>query len=298
MTAQPTADYLCSTLSREAHEPLYGSAPEKRVWLLLQYDQPWGAQAFAESDLAEPVKAHLSASLNAIPDSNILLIRQPGQSREGMRLFVAVVEEAAPCLYAFTLADYADLLDIDLTALAGGDPTFDHQRSEEALFLVCTNARRDKCCARYGVAIYQELRAQVGESAWQCTHLGGHRFAPTALFLPHGICYGRIPQSHVVELVRRDRAGQLDPDYLRGRVCYRGPVQAADALLRQQLSLTSLDDLTWIDSQADGPDTWVMQAAVQGEKRHIRLQKIRTDAQIYTSCFNDKTAFVEDYRLI
>ena len=32
------------------------------------------------------------------------------------------------------------------------------------------------------------------DEVWECTHLGGHRFAPTALVLPTGYSYGRLDQ--------------------------------------------------------------------------------------------------------
>lgn len=292
------ADYFCSTLSRDAHEPLYGSAPEKRVWLLLEYDQPWGAKAFPESTLPQAVKAHLDAHLTRIPGSSILMLRQPGQQREGIAFFVAVADETAPRLYAYTLSAYTDLLDLDLEAMIAGDPIFGASLTTEPLYLVCTNGRRDRCCSLYGIDIYRELQNQVGEYAWQCSHLGGHRFAPNLLAFPHGLCYGRFQPQHVATITQAYREGHLLRDYLRGRVCYPAPVQAADYLLRQQHDISSIDALKLVESTAVAPDQWAMKFMVNGEKHNIRLEKFTTDVEIYTSCFDDKTAFVSDYRLI
>jgi len=151
-------DYFCSTLSLEAQEPLYGSAPEKTVWLLLEYVQPWGAKAFPESNLAEPVKAHISAFLDNDTAANILFIRQPGRRRDGIKFFVAAADEQKPRLYEFTLSSYDDLCSLDLAAVSRGE--YPESLSNEPLFLVCTNSKRDKCCAKYGVGIYTELQRQ------------------------------------------------------------------------------------------------------------------------------------------
>jgi hypothetical protein len=290
-------DYFCSTLSLASSEPLYGSAPEKRVWMLLEYNRSWGAQAFPESDLPAAVKGHISGYLESIPASNILMIRQPGR-REGIRFFVALADEHDPRLYEFALNDYTNIPDVDIAAVVRGDSAYDSQRTSEPLYLVCTNARRDKCCAKYGIGLYAALQAYVGERAWQCSHIGGHRFAPTSLFLPHGLCYGRIDPSHIGAMVSAHREGRITLDYLRGRVCYDAPVQAADYLLRQQLGLSGFADLRLIAAAEAEPGMWMMQFAENGRTHHIRLQKITTDVAIYTSCANDKQALVEDYRLI
>lgn len=295
---QIPVDFYCSTLSLEGGEPLYGSASDKRVWFLLEYNPPWGAQAFPESNIPEPVKAHLSAGLSAIPDSNILMLRQPGRAREGIAFFVVIADEQAPRLYEFRLNAYADLLNIDLAAVVNGDQIYDSNLSDEPLYLVCLNARRDRCCALYGLGIYNALVPVVGNRVWQCSHIGGHRFAPTGLFFPHGICYGRMNPDHIPSMVEAYRSGHLSMEYLRGRVCYRAPVQAADYLLRARLGITAIDALTLIDATAVGPDLWDIQFAVNGKKHSIRLEKYSTDTEIFTSCNDTKKAIVADYRLV
>ncbi len=290
--------YFCSTLSLEASEPLYGSAPEKQVWFLLEYNRPWGAQAFPESDLSEAVKTRISGWLNSVPNSNILLIRRPGQQNATLTFQVVFATESSPHAYAFELADYDDLLTIDMPALVKGDVVYADHYSTDPLYLVCTNAKRDQCCAKYGVGIYNELRRYAGERVWQCSHLGGHRFAPTSLFMPQGICYGRIQPDHVGTMVEAHVQGRIFLDHLRGRVCYDGPAQAADYLLRAQNGITAMDAVKHIETQAAGTNAWIVQFEVNGETHSIRLNKVKTDAEIFTSCFNDKREVVSDYVLV
>jgi hypothetical protein len=288
---------FCSHLSRTASEQLFGTGPDaKTIWLLLEYNALWGAKVFPESTLSAPVKAHLSAFLDNTPSSNILFIRQPGRVSDEIAFYVIVATEENPHLYRFQLNDYDDLLELDFAAVAGGavtEPVYDEQ-----LYLVCTNSKRDACCAKYGIGIYNELRQHVGNSAWQCSHIGGHRFAPTALFFPQGICYGRMNPNEAKSFVSLFREGQIALDYLRGRACYDRPTQAADALLRLEHNLTHVDDVQFINSETMGANEWSMQFRTKGENKNIRLEKVTTDVEIYTSCFDDKTAFLEEYRLV
>jgi hypothetical protein len=221
------SDDFCSEGCRQIGEPLWATASRVDTWLALEYTGPWGRKAFEESDLSQPVKERLSAYLATLPNARLEFIKQQ-QPTAGIAFFVAVAHETRPVLYAFQLSAYADLLTLDLPAVVAGDPAYDGFLREAPLFLVCTNGRRDRCCARNGFPVYQVLAHHAGRSAWQCTHLGGHRFAATAAFLPHGICYGRIDPSDAATLVDAHENGHIFMPRYRGRSCYDPFVQATD----------------------------------------------------------------------
>ena len=54
------------------------------------------------------------------------------------------------------------------------------------LLLVCTHSKRDLCCAMYGRPLAAGLASNpnYAQAVWETSHLGGHRFAPTAVQLP------------------------------------------------------------------------------------------------------------------
>ena len=84
----------------------------------------------------------------------------------------------------------------------------------DPLLLVCTHGRRDRCCALDGRALAAALAAAEEPHVWECSHLGGHRFAPTALVLPTGYLYGHLDPASAVAARkaaggRRGRAGPL-----------------------------------------------------------------------------------------
>ena len=65
----------------------------------------------------------------------------------------------------------------------------------DPLLLVCANGRRDRCCGHAGGRLADALwRGPHADRVLTCTHLGGHRFAPTALLLPVGALHGRLDE--------------------------------------------------------------------------------------------------------
>ena len=290
----------CSTQSVEAAEQLFGTASTNEVWFLLEYSRPWGAKVLPESDLSAPVKDHLQAQLKAVPKSNMLFIKQPGQPQR-ITFYIAIASEHNPRLYRFPLNTYDDLLTLDMPAILRGDSAFDSYQTVEPLYLVCTNAQRDRCCGRYGLPIYRELIEQVGGQVWQCSHLGGHRFAPTMLFFPHGICYGRVHESELDEIIAHYEAGQLYLRSLRGRSCYEPVVQAAEYYLRQQTRL--LDIAAYTLESATYTETlgqWQVRFSSRDTQSHysLNLKQVITDKAIQNSCFAEELTPIKRYELV
>src|SRR5205085_492850 len=100
-------------------------------------------------------------------------------------IYVACADELQPRLYRVLLRSYNDLLDLDLSALAAGGGESEQYRVHEPLWLACTHGVHDKCCARRGLPVYAALAALPDETAWQCSHMGGDRFAANVLCFPH-----------------------------------------------------------------------------------------------------------------
>ena len=78
------------------------------------------------------------------------------------------------------------------------------------LVAVCAHGKHDQCCAVRGRAATAAIAARYPEFTWECSHLGGDRFAATMLVLPEGLCYGRVDSTEAAELVRLYLDGRLD----------------------------------------------------------------------------------------
>ncbi len=144
-----------------------------------------------------------------------------------------------PCMPS-NLHSYTDLLELDLPALAAGSAIYAAQLSPEPLYLVCTNGRRDPCCAANGPAVFRSLSRIPGLNVWQTSHVGGHRFAANLVYLPDGLFFGRLDPLSADGAVTGLQRGELDLDHFRGRACYAEPVQAAEYYLRRQTGLSGI----------------------------------------------------------
>ncbi len=237
-------DFFCMELSRASEEQLAGTAAElTTVWLVLEVPQPWGNKALVESDLPVAVKDRLATWEKTVPGARVQFIKQSaGFAGDGIQFFVGLADDADPRLYRIPLTDYADLLEFDLAALLNRDPVFETQRTQDPLFLVCTNGKRDLCCAKWGVPIYRLMAEIAPAQVWQTTHIGGHRFAATLVCLPEAVTYGWVEADDAAPLIRAHQHGELYRlDRYRGRSTYAGAVQAAEAFLRRETGVLSLN---------------------------------------------------------
>jgi hypothetical protein len=115
-------------------------------------------------------------------------------------------------------------------------------------YLVCTNGARDPCCAIRGPAVAQALERELPGQVYECSHLGGHRFAANVLVLPEGLCFGRLDAREAVALAAELEAGRLPLDHLRGRSALEPEQQAAEILVRRELGLTRVDGLRLVEA--------------------------------------------------
>jgi hypothetical protein len=277
---------------------VWGTATRADVWLLLEYAGPWGNQAFSESDLPKPVKTRLAAWLDAIPHSRLQLIKRRDPST-GPAFFVALARESTPLLVELSLNAYEDLLDLDIPSIVAGPTREKSLVRTDPLFLICTNGRRDRCCARHGVAVYQAMSLQAGQDVWQTSHLGGHRFAATAVVLPYGAMYGRISTADVAPLIKAVRAGRLYMPAYRGRSCHEPCVQAADYLLRSASGSSELDHFVLYGLEVIAPDQWrVTFTATDSTQHTLQISRHHSDTLRLESCSAQSLNPFSTYRLL
>jgi hypothetical protein len=239
----------CASLSRALGEPLLGTASRVRGWVLLEQPGPWGREAVLQSRLDRELAAALDRHARAAR-ARLLLIRRPGRGGDGpRRSFVAHTGRRHRWLEAAVLDDPAKLLDLDLAGVVAGERPGFGESVALPLYLVCTNGRHDRCCASYGRPLARALAATVGERAWECSHVGGDRFAGNLVCLPEGYYFGRVGAEDGPRVVGRYERGLLDLEHYRGRCCDPWVVQAAEWFARDRTGLTGLDELVVAGSE-------------------------------------------------
>ncbi len=289
---------FCAARSLAAAEPMLGTAiAGVRYWLVLEYPGPWGAKALAESGLPGSVKERL-ATLEQELGARVQFIKQTNPvAGSTIRLYVADAEPTRPALFRFDLANYTDLLEIDLAGLIQGTVAYQERRSTELLFLVCTNGRRDRCCAKWGLPVWAAGHAVAPEACWQTTHIGGHRFAATLIALPHGLVYGRIQPGEMASLLAAHSSGACyRPDRLRGRTTYSPAVQAAEGFLRAALDELSLTGLA-LDSVSAADERTLVAFTQDGVRHTVEVVAHAPTVITPASCGDDKPGAKMAYQL-
>jgi hypothetical protein len=219
---QPQARFRCADAARERADPIAGSAPQTRRWLLLEHLGPWSIDAVAGSGIEPAILERLNVAAQQTM-TRILLVRRPGRRGRGQeRRWMLAGLDAATVHGAWqTDTDLAAAVDA-LTS----DP-LPAASEQQPIILVCTHGVHDTCCALRGRPVAAALSAQWPELVWECSHVGGDRFAPNILVLPDGFYYGNLATEAAVMTVQHHLAGTVPADYLRGMVRYPPPVQAA-----------------------------------------------------------------------
>ena len=242
----------CSTRAAAVGEPLAGTAVTDDRWLLLEQPGPWGPKVPRGGDLDEALATALADRCEALGIRPALLRRSVAREEVRPRTaFLACTRRGATWLERHALEGPADVLDLDLEALGAGRPTDPAARWTRDVFAVCGHGERDPCCARLGRPLHRALQAARPEATWQTSHLGGHRFAPTLVHLPSGVCLGRVPAARAREVAETLEAGRVPVDLLRGRVGDPWAVQAAEALVRAERGLDRLDDVAVLGADGD-----------------------------------------------
>ncbi|MFF3745506.1 sucrase ferredoxin [Streptomyces kronopolitis] len=248
----------CATASRESAESLTATAATARTWLLIEQTGPWGAQALTNSHLDPDVGRALEAATEGT-GVRVALIRRPGRHADcngtaRHRMFLAHTAPGRTWIRTTAVSDPRAALGLDFTALDAGEH---HSLWEpyigEPLVLVCTNGKRDRCCALLGRPLAAELAAS-GAEAWEVTHIGGHRFSPTLFVLPFGYAYGRASAPLVKEAVEAARDGRVTIDHCRGRSAWDRPGQAADLAVRELLGEDRADALDVVRTDTVRPE--------------------------------------------
>ena len=247
----------CSTLSILEKEQLFGTAPLTQIWVMVEYPNSFGGKALEESNLLDKVKAYLFDIQKTLPASRVLFIRQEKPKDDaGINVFVGLSAFQQPRLYEFHIPKYDDLLTLDIVSLSEGKAELQKNSRQEPLILVCTNGKRDPCCAQWGQQVYFEMAKHSADFVWQTSHVGGHRFAANVICLPHGIYFGRIRPDQADHLISDYRNNRLTLHSYRGRAHYPPEVQVAEYYLVAQTSNLDIDAFHLLKSSPTMPDQW------------------------------------------
>ncbi|MFE2100334.1 sucrase ferredoxin [Streptomyces sp. PTD9-10] len=264
----------CATVSRSLDEPVSGTAATATTWLLLEQPGPWGVKALTSSHLDPALGRALEAAAEGT-GVRVALIRRPGRhadcGTQALRqVYVAHTVPGNVWLHSATTRDPYRLLGLDFAALGAGDHRSfgtalgGRPHTGDPLALVCTNGRRDRCCALLGRPLAAELGSSGVRGVWEVTHLGGHRFSPTVLVLPYGYAYGRAEAHTIKEALHGVQEGRVVVEGCRGCSAWDRPGQAAELAVRSAAGEYAAGALSVVRTEGRAPHWEVVVAHTDG----------------------------------
>lgn len=276
----------------------FGTAARATFFVLLEQSGPWGRNAARESHLDPDLGTELDARC-ATAGGRLMLIRRPGAhaDHDGPR-HVLVAWAGRRADHAWLLAGAvpapADLLRLDWSALANGDrgsvrASLPGAADSPPQLLVCTNGRRDVCCAVRGRPLAAAAAQLAPDRVWEVSHTGGHRFAPTAVLLPWGQTLARLDEALTGEVLATSDTGHLPPALLgqlhdRGRSVLSPAEQCAESHVRALVGETRLGALQALPSRDEAGQTSVDVVHEDGRRWGVRVERRPSGRQRPESC--------------
>jgi (2Fe-2S) ferredoxin len=242
---------------------MLGTAAPARRWLLIEHPGGWAPAALDSPGIDDAVADHLHRTALSV-GGRVVLIRRPGRAAvagppEQRRWTVLDLDGRQQW---GTWRGAADLL-VAAQALLHGPADAVAGALPGSLLLVCTHGRHDVCCAVRGRPVAQALAARWPQETWECTHIGGDRFAANLLVVPDGTVYGGLDAATAVDVVAAHLAGSVDLEHLRGFSAHRPPVQAALAAVLRAHGPAAAGDVVPGEVVADG-EQWRVEVLGHG----------------------------------
>lgn len=285
----------CRDSSSNAGEHLYGTVPRIEHWFLLEYGGNWSSDALKDSTVPQEVKSELTSLLTEFPDSRLQLIKSDDSDSSTVCFYYINSTEFEPKTYKFILSSYEDIPKLGLSGLIENGEIED-SLSDEKLALICTHGSYDKCCGKYGVPVYNELKGNEKLVVWKTTHVGSHRFSANMVMLPEGVYYGRVSTDNLNEIIKSHLREEIYLDCFRGRCCYNQNAQVSDFFLRKELKKYGIYDIRW-EFENDRDVNIAVGFYLEGKNVGCSVNSavFNNAIKIKTSCLDEKPTSIHQF---
>ncbi|MEP6561841.1 MAG: sucrase ferredoxin [Nakamurella sp.] len=290
----------CAVQAALRGDPMLGTAfPASRL-LLVEQPGPWGRAGLLDSRFDRAIAHRLIARLDR-ELIRVITIRRPGRTIAGGRRRWAL-SDCRPGRERLVWGSFErdeELLEVNATAVLGtvGPQAAGEQPfiAAEPLYAVCAHGTHDACCAMRGRPIAAAIgRVRPGQ-VWECSHVGGDRFAANVLVLPLGLLYGRVVESLAEPLVDVTERGGVLEQNLRGRVGYPPEAQAAMSLVHREVPGLGVTDVRVTGSSNRSADITAVRLTVSGEPVEV-LVRVEQSSKQWLTCQTEHPSSAKVYQ--
>jgi hypothetical protein len=285
---------FCSDAARLRGDDNAATAARVDLWILVEFPCTWGKEPLTDAGLPEGVRETLQRAEAEIPRSRVIFIRKRVEPPRECRVYLARTTPAAGVL-ALDLPSIDDVATVPFAELAAAPVP----AAERPLILVCTHGQHDSCCGRRGYPLFDALQKREEIETWQCSHIGGDRFAANALVLPWGIYYGPVEPRDAETLVTAVLDDDILLDAYRGRSSVSRPVQAAETFVRRMYNLTRREALQFLSRETlvDGRMRIHLRDA-RGTTHDVTIEHYVSAEGAYPTCTTRVAQPVRQFRMV
>ena len=244
-----TGAFRCADDAESRGELLPGTASRADRFVLVEFPTPWPHKAL--DAFSADVRAALETAC-AATSAKLLLIRRPGERTPEKRGWAVYDVRQRRSLWGkwTTEADLGPLVEAATSAPSD-------RWSTDPVVLVCTHARHDACCGMRGRPVAAALAEAHPDLVWECTHVGGHRFAANLVLPLDGTYYGRVEAETVVDVVDAHlKKSEISADHVRGFSWMAPAAQAVAVEAHRRWGPAGADDIEAASVVALGSDRW------------------------------------------
>jgi len=292
-------NFFCSSDAKKENDSLIGTASFYSKLLLIEYSEPMGSEAFENSNIPENTKNCINLYGKDNPELRVLLIRNEFSNDTKISIFALTVNIGNNIFNHHNVSSYSEI-NIDLLNDLFSDTSI--YKYSNPMYLICTNGKKDKCCSKFGLPIYKYFSNIKPNLSWQCSHIGGDRFAPTALILPSFANYGHIEESDVLKIINCENEGNLYIPKLRGKSNNNFYEQAADCLLRKKYKIYKDTDIEIINSFPIDTNIHAVRLNTNfnGTNKLINVKVIKNKSEYfnYMDCETDTKSYSSVYKIL
>ena len=294
MTSSPFSSgrVFCSDAARLRGDDNSATASRVDVWILVELPLTWGREPIVDAAIPPAVRQSLQHATDSIPNSRLVFIRKRVHPPAATRVYV--VRSSGTPVVATRLLDSLE----DVSSLSFGSMLESAKSSESPIVLVCTHGQHDSCCGRRGYPLFEALQERSGIEVWQCSHIGGDRFAANAVVLPWGLYYGPVEARDADFFASTILEGDIFINGFRGRSTVPRVVQAAEIHVRRVTGMAGRDDLELIGRERTGDTEVVRLRDAQRTTYAMTIERYVASEAAKLTCLAQSTSPVPQFRVV
>jgi hypothetical protein len=201
------AQFFCAESSRQSGIDIIGSAANHQVYVLVECPPPWTSDDLESKGVPDNLRQlgeELYDDYDRFQTRFLLIYNEHLKQENCTRLLIFQKPSDLSNAYTkqeYELADIGDVAPLVRNYVLGNPIPIPPVENPSRDLLICTHGSRDQCCAKFGNSLYRQALKTVAKVSpnhirvWQASHIGGHRFAPTAIDFPEARYYGYLDEA-------------------------------------------------------------------------------------------------------